>query len=377
MADYLLYWKTFWTESTFESASENHDWHTTKASFWDEVVIGDTFWIVIVGGPGFEDEWRLLQKMTVSAKWRNDNLNRPYVFSSQSDRLSTFSLDQSDFSQVLRSFKFTSGKSISATGRRIGNALQSPRRLNSEDTQTLQEYSKNILKISKSKTNRTPFSRPEIILCAYAAIYDSSDFGGIGVIQRLQSRSLSSIKLKIQNIVAMLDEEGLNRNNRESALTGLPKGERGRRTNWDIVESYITLSRHHFLQECLAIIENHERPDSENLALGKIHVEGAVRQIVVNAYERDIKARERCIDHYKARCWVCRFDFEEFYGPEAKGFIHVHHLKPLSEIAKEYKVDPIADLRPLCPNCHAFVHLGPVTRDVDELRSMLNPRIRE
>ncbi len=34
-----------------------------------------------------------------------------------------------------------------------------------------------------------------------------------------------------------------------------------------------------------------------------------------------------------------------------EGFIHVHHLKPLSEVGYEYRVDPIRDLRPVCPNC--------------------------
>src|ERR1043166_6837191 len=29
----------------------------------------------------------------------------------------------------------------------------------------------------------------------------------------------------------------------------------------------------------------------------------------------------------------------------------VLHLQPLSGISEEYEVDPIADLRPVCPNC--------------------------
>ena len=37
----------------------------------------------------------------------------------------------------------------------------------------------------------------------------------------------------------------------------------------------------------------------------------------------------------------------------------VHHLTPLSEIEEEYEVDPINDLRPVCPNCHAIIHLKP------------------
>lgn len=48
--------------------------------------------------------------------------------------------------------------------------------------------------------------------------------------------------------------------------------------------------------------------------------------------------------------------FDETYGMFAKDFIHVHHIKPLSEINEEYEVDPINDLIPVCPNCHAMLH---------------------
>jgi 5-methylcytosine-specific restriction protein A len=59
------------------------------------------------------------------------------------------------------------------------------------------------------------------------------------------------------------------------------------------------------------------------------------------------------------------------FGPEAEGFIHVHHLIPLSTIGTEYLVDPINDLRPVCPNCHAVIHLGGGSRSIDEVREML------
>lgn len=84
--------------------------------------------------------------------------------------------------------------------------------------------------------------------------------------------------------------------------------------------------------------------------------EGASKTVVVNRYERDSKARQRCIVHYGAHCAVCDLNFGERYGKAMAGFIHVHHLKPLSEIRKTYRVDPIKDLRPVCPNCHAFIH---------------------
>jgi 5-methylcytosine-specific restriction protein A len=68
---------------------------------------------------------------------------------------------------------------------------------------------------------------------------------------------------------------------------------------------------------------------------------------------------------------MCGLNFGAVYGSLAEGFIHVHHVKPLSEISAEYEVDPIADLRPVCPNCHAVIHLGGQCRSTEEGRQLL------
>ena len=99
--------------------------------------------------------------------------------------------------------------------------------------------------------------------------------------------------------------------------------------------------------------------------------EGAVRVIRVNAYERNPTARALCIQHYGATCVVCDFDFCRAYGQIGQGFIHVHHLLELSQIGREYRVDPIADLRPVCPNCHAMLHRPP-GRSIDQLREHIH-----
>ncbi len=111
---------------------------------------------------------------------------------------------------------------------------------------------------------------------------------------------------------------------------------------------------------------------SEEVASDQKLIEGSVCQVTINSYERNSEARRRCIEHYGASCCVCGFNFEEKFGSVAQGHIHVHHLKPLFEIQKEYEVDPIADLRPVCPNCHAVIHLGGKTRSIEEVRSFLH-----
>ncbi|MBD1910306.1 MULTISPECIES: HNH endonuclease [unclassified Leptolyngbya] len=99
--------------------------------------------------------------------------------------------------------------------------------------------------------------------------------------------------------------------------------------------------------------------------------EGAVKQVLVNTYERDPKARQRCIDHYGSSCVVCGFNFGKIFGPLGEGFIHIHHLRPIAEIGEEYEVDPVKDLRPVCPNCHAMIHHQSPALSIGEMKILL------
>lgn len=99
--------------------------------------------------------------------------------------------------------------------------------------------------------------------------------------------------------------------------------------------------------------------------------EGARYQVLVNAYERNPDARWRCIAAHGSACCICGFSFGAVYGPEVEGYIHVHHVRPLSEVGGEYVVDPVEDLRPVCPNCHAVLHLGGRCRTIEEVRQLL------
>ncbi|GEM_PF-2140310 len=113
----------------------------------------------------------------------------------------------------------------------------------------------------------------------------------------------------------------------------------------------------------------------DEVALPSHFFEGATRQVSINRFERNPYARRKCIDHYGCRCSVCGFDFEESYGDLGRGFIHVHHLKPLSEIGEVYQIDPIADLRPVCPNCHAMLHHGTDLMSIEALRKRIQSGI--
>jgi 5-methylcytosine-specific restriction protein A len=102
--------------------------------------------------------------------------------------------------------------------------------------------------------------------------------------------------------------------------------------------------------------------------------EGTVRRVEVNRYERDRRARAECIAHHGSVCAACGFDFEKAYGKLGRGFIHVHHLRELSTVGPGYRVDPVKDLRPICPNCHAMVHRERPALSIAQLRQRLRSR---
>jgi 5-methylcytosine-specific restriction protein A len=114
-------------------------------------------------------------------------------------------------------------------------------------------------------------------------------------------------------------------------------------------------------------------PFPEELPTVGDYIEGAKKTITVNAYERDPEARRACIRHYGFVCQCCVFDFEKTYGELGKNFIHVHHIRPLRTLGEGYCINPVNDLVPLCPNCHAMIHRGNEARplSVDDLRKML------
>lgn len=95
-------------------------------------------------------------------------------------------------------------------------------------------------------------------------------------------------------------------------------------------------------------------------------------QTAVNAYERNATARAACIAHFGARCAACGLDLGERYGAAAAGLIRVHHVVPVSSIGPDYTLDPITDLRPICPNCHAVLHRREPPYEVEEVAAMVS-----
>jgi hypothetical protein len=111
--------------------------------------------------------------------------------------------------------------------------------------------------------------------------------------------------------------------------------------------------------------------DGEERIPNREYLEGGAVKVLVNRYERDRDARDACIAHYGTACSVCEMEFSKTYGELGDGFIHVHHHVLVSSRGKRYRVDPVEDLIPVCPNCHAMLHMGTTPPSINKLRQIV------
>lgn len=98
--------------------------------------------------------------------------------------------------------------------------------------------------------------------------------------------------------------------------------------------------------------------------------EGLMQETIFFRKQRNRLLRSLCAERDNYTCQVCGFNFEKAYGERGKGFIEIHHTKPLSSYDGVHEVQ-IEDLVALCSNCHSMIHYGGNLLSVDELRERL------
>jgi|SRR5690606_16483920 len=120
----------------------------------------------------------------------------------------------------------------------------------------------------------------------------------------------------------------------------------------------------------MSVVKNDFYFENEDIDNEKLY-EGAKQLITVNKYERSKKAREKCLEYHGYNCKVCNLLLEEKYGDLGYKYIHVHHLKKIADIGKEYIINPIKDLVPICPNCHSMIHKSNPMISIEELKAKI------
>lgn len=101
--------------------------------------------------------------------------------------------------------------------------------------------------------------------------------------------------------------------------------------------------------------------------------EGRVTETKVLHRQRNRTARQKCLEKSGYTCYVCGFNFEKAYGEIGKGFMEVHHTKPMATYEDEHPI-PQSELCALCSNCHSIVHRKREVLDVDELKRVFESK---
>lgn len=92
--------------------------------------------------------------------------------------------------------------------------------------------------------------------------------------------------------------------------------------------------------------------------------------------ERSVANRKRCIEIFGVQCQICEIKLSEIYGDLADDFIHVHHIESIAKTGPRW-IDPSKDLIPVCPNCHSMLHRNDPPMMPNDLRKIMELRIKE
>lgn len=138
------------------------------------------------------------------------------------------------------------------------------------------------------------------------------------------------------------------------------------------IEAYIRFYAHKHNIDLDAIsnpdVSSTLQPDEEEEE--KQRLEGRMTEAKVLRRQRNRQARQQCLEASGYKCYICGFDFEKTYGEIGKGFLEVHHKRPISTYDEEHEI-PQSELVPLCSNCHSMVHRRKEAMDVDELKNIV------
>lgn len=240
-----------------------------------------------------------------------------------------------------------------------------------------QEFENMLLIIHKKFTKASSFSPYKRALNSFRNFIEERYLGVENLINKFSSSSTNSYE---QLIISYLETHGKTTIDELFEYISSIKntGKTGKRYLREVVTSRYQGSDIFEYDNPYVWLKNNDKTDCtlpEELNESIEYTEGSTKTIIVNAYERNAKAKKACIEHFgnNYKCQICGFKFADKYGKEFQSKIHVHHIKPISEIGKEYKIDPKKDLIPVCPNCHMILHSkgNNQTYSIEEVKAMI------
>lgn len=127
------------------------------------------------------------------------------------------------------------------------------------------------------------------------------------------------------------------------------------------------------LSDLIQSLSDGKEYNDENESVQEGEAEGKKKGYYTTRYERSAANRRAAINEHGTKCMICGFDFEAVYGALGKGYIEVHHIKPLATRDEEVIIDPKDDLVCVCANCHRMLHrFKKYIMSIEELKAIVD-----
>jgi hypothetical protein len=136
-----------------------------------------------------------------------------------------------------------------------------------------------------------------------------------------------------------------------------------------------------FLDEVFLLVAQRRRADAlddaeapvdvafpEGRLLERRHFARERSRALTRLAKEQARASGRALD-----CWVCGFNFAQFYGAHGEDYIEAHHIVPVSEL-DENSTTRVEDLALVCANCHRMLHLRRPWLGLSELKKLIASR---
>ena len=202
----------------------------------------------------------------------------------------------------------------------------------------------------------------------------------------LAGRKDTKFSQKVRNLVSHRETNGMKEytdfTNGKYTLT--TSGEKYLNENYNIIR-YLVDNNFSFedTQEFTTAVAktNHKKKSVYVYSEEDMVIEGDIAEKTSKVKKRSQKLRKAAITEYTDEdghicCYACGFDFENAYSELGKGFIEMHHEKPIYQYSDDgfeaYISDAVKNIKPLCSNCHRMIHRNKkVTMTIAELRQTL------
>jgi len=90
-------------------------------------------------------------------------------------------------------------------------------------------------------------------------------------------------------------------------------------------------------------------------------------------FENDPDIRMKVLKRKGMSCAICGFNYENYYGDVARGYIQIHHIIRDEDHMEEYDIEK--DFIPICENCHGILHRNKENNiSVSELKQIIQLR---